>query len=1014
MKKLYALFIAIDKYANPSHNLAGCENDLIATQRYLDRYTRAQKWVFLPKILINEAATRARVIQGFDHFNAAKDGDICFFFYSGHGSQAMAPPEFWTTSNGLNESIVCYDSRIKSGRDLMDKELGYLIWKATKNKVIHFLAWMDCCHSGTGTRSMLHTRNRNIAPNYRPLAIQDYIGHQHYQQRGNKINPPTSNHILLAACRDNETAKEQRFDGESRGIFTYSLLAILEKGGANQSYQELIQRTRIRMQQLVAQQHPQLEGSFNDLTFLGDEKVKKIPYLIHFNREEEAWMVDIGGMQGLHLKEEYEVPKMQLDDGKEIEVTEVLANYSYVSGMDGMNKRKQYEAWMVGSLDAPFSLYISEELDGTLKNAIKKELDRRLKTRWGETESDAQYAIKFIGENIILTRAGDDVPVFKRTVLNDQIGSDSWLKEMTTFSNRIGTVAYWEHILMIENPNTAILSKDIQIKVTVYNHPQKYKSHHPKKEYINPTNPIVLSHEKVNNKRGKEKWSGQVYLIEITNHNQDTDYFINGVFLTSDFSVNHPLNFNTNVRLAAGKTHLLQYEYKGKVNHLVQATFPEPYLSWGINEISEYIKIFVSTEEMNRVFPKAAALPLDIKGSEEGKLRPLPPEEFLMEDWTTFDIEFKINHPFTEIELSEEGVNELPQILSITCPSGFSGKASLTNLKEVTRNLNYPLPPYFWQTKSSGLTPITRGMNQSDGLEVLEIYDCQNPDVIDAENPMMLYFKGENTKEEIMIPWGIDAETGLFYPLGISDEKGTVFIQNLPEETPTQRTRSLGGSVKIFFQKLLKTTYVHPLLREVSVISTAELFYLEKDLSEIKRTIESGDQPKRIGVFIHGIIGDTQEMTKLVERVNLPDGSSLNDYYDIVLTFDYENLSTSIKQTARDFKALLEKVGLGENHGHQLHIFAHSMGGLVSRWMIEKLGGDQMITHLFQFGTPNGGSEWSNIQELAVILLAYAINGAAFLQPYLIPLSIAGHYAKKNPIDFKGNESEVGISKRIE
>jgi triacylglycerol esterase/lipase EstA (alpha/beta hydrolase family) len=136
-------------------------------------------------------------------------------------------------------------------------------------------------------------------------------------------------------------------------------------------------------------------------------------------------------------------------------------------------------------------------------------------------------------------------------------------------------------------------------------------------------------------------------------------------------------------------------------------------------------------------------------------------------------------------------------------------------------------------------------------------------------------------------------------------------------------------------------------------------------------------------------------MAKAVERVNLPNGDSLNSYYDVVLTFDYENLSTEIQQTAADFKAALEKAGLGEGHGHTLHVYAHSMGGLVSRWMIEKLEGDKMVNHLFQFGTPNGGSEWSDIQEMATMLLTNAVNGAAFLQPYLLPLTLASRFLKK-------------------
>jgi len=66
---------------------------------------------------------------------------------------------------------------------------------------------------------------------------------------------------------------------------------------------------------------------------------------------------------------------------------------------------------------------------------------------------------------------------------------------------------------------------------------------------------------------------------------------------------------------------------------------------------------------------------------------------------------------------------------------------------------------------------------------------------------------------------------------------------------------------------------------------------------------------------------------------------SLVDIYDIVLTFD-ENIQTTIKENACLLGQRLQAVGLGTNHGKQLHIVAHSMGGLVARWFIEREGGN--------------------------------------------------------------------------
>ena len=93
-----------------------------------------------------------------------------------------------------------------------------------------------------------------------------------------------------------------------------------------------------------------------------------------------------------------------------------------------------------------------------------------------------------------------------------------------------------------------------------------------------------------------------------------------------------------------------------------------------------------------------------------------------------------------------------------------------------------------------------------------------------------------------------------------------------------------------------------------------------------------------------------------------------------MLAFDYENLNTPIEQTAKELKKQLEAVGLEEGHKKTLHIVAHSMGGLVSRSFIEQLGGNEVVSHLIMVGTPNGGSPWSAVHDLATTALFFGLN----------------------------------------
>ena len=97
----------------------------------------------------------------------------------------------------------------------------------------------------------------------------------------------------------------------------------------------------------------------------------------------------------------------------------------------------------------------------------------------------------------------------------------------------------------------------------------------------------------------------------------------------------------------------------------------------------------------------------------------------------------------------------------------------------------------------------------------------------------------------------------------------------------------------------------------------------------------------------------------------------------MVLAFDYENLNTSIADNARLLKQRLEAVGLGDGHGKTLHIVAHSMGGLLSRWFIEREGGKDVVNHLIMLGTPNNGSPLPNIVDFVLPLLTIGLNGLA-------------------------------------
>ena len=63
------------------------------------------------------------------------------------------------------------------------------------------------------------------------------------------------------------------------------------------------------------------------------------------------------------------------------------------------------------------------------------------------------------------------------------------------------------------------------------------------------------------------------------------------------------------------------------------------------------------------------------------------------------------------------------------------------------------------------------------------------------------------------------------------------------------------------------------------------------------------------------------------------------------------------------------------------------MGGLVSRWLIEREGGNQVVQHLIMLGTPNAGSPWPTVQAWGTAALAIGLNS---LSTVAWPASVLG------------------------
>jgi pimeloyl-ACP methyl ester carboxylesterase len=135
---------------------------------------------------------------------------------------------------------------------------------------------------------------------------------------------------------------------------------------------------------------------------------------------------------------------------------------------------------------------------------------------------------------------------------------------------------------------------------------------------------------------------------------------------------------------------------------------------------------------------------------------------------------------------------------------------------------------------------------------------------------------------------------------------------------------------------------------------------------------------KSVLLVIHGIIGDSKPMAESVLA------KGIAEHFDLVLSYDYENLSTSIEDTAKALQDDLTRAGLNAGDGKTLVILAHSMGGLVARWFVEKEGGAAVVDRLVLCGTPNEGSPFGKIETARQVLTLLATVAMNF--PALTPV----------------------------
>jgi pimeloyl-ACP methyl ester carboxylesterase len=101
--------------------------------------------------------------------------------------------------------------------------------------------------------------------------------------------------------------------------------------------------------------------------------------------------------------------------------------------------------------------------------------------------------------------------------------------------------------------------------------------------------------------------------------------------------------------------------------------------------------------------------------------------------------------------------------------------------------------------------------------------------------------------------------------------------------------------------------------------------------------------------MVHGIV-DNHSIFTLLQRALRRRG------FATMSSYDYGLLTRDIPAAAHLLGEAVEKLAADSGY-ERIHVIGHSLGGLIARYYVQRLGGDARVHTLVTLGTPHGGTE---------------------------------------------------------
>jgi hypothetical protein len=588
MPTLHLLLSAINEYPPEVSNLNGCENDARAYLAYFRQMAEQKKWTFRSQLLINDKASRAKLIHAFETTPVA-EGDTFIWCHSGHGTRVPAPAVFHHNSaDKMHRALVLHGGT--HAELFLDKEISWLIWSVTHNKNITFLAFTDTCFSGSSFRDEATERTTILGAGAKPL--EEYLGQKDYCEVGeNALTPPRGNYLQFSASQFNYPALERRFPNGTQGVFTYAILEELRQIKEPRSFDEIYQKVRARLASMASDQIPQIDASGSHQThhaFLaGGVVTPKFQHWVYFSPKHGQYVINAGSIFGIDA-EKPPLIQVQLEDGlKSVTISSIYPTYSTLDYDPSLDK---IEDLALAEIDLdyfdPLLIALGESLPPDEKEELRDALSP-LGTRFAKLTNVPENAFYLLEKN-----SQQQIYLSGAPLAFCQLaprGSD----QITNLWADVQRIGRWRYLQTLSHPDTKLTENDVEFSIRRYVEPKAgIKLEAPNEETKNWKSGIDLWGELRGSQSVIPAFSCQV------KNNASVPLHVRCLWLMSDFAVNTQL-LDDGLVLQPGQSTWLRLVHEGK-EYPVIFNSPDDYLEpYGIIQNPETLQFIVSTEPLS-------------------------------------------------------------------------------------------------------------------------------------------------------------------------------------------------------------------------------------------------------------------------------------------------------------------------------------------------------------------------------------------------------------------------------